>query len=336
MNNVGVNAFYRGTGENPYRGDIGKGVDYDRFEATTPFIESGANHALLSTIYRAGAHRLVKHLDTVPKNRIADIGCGTGIATLELLLNHHGIEALGIEISDGMRYVAEYKFGKNDGAELPATVDAATRAYWENFRDLAATFSNVSFQQGDMRKLPLADSALDGAVANQVIHWMNDDADIGKAFGEVHRVLRPGASFVWNTASHFYNHARFPSAEYAFTNNDVFKYFVDELRTRSKKDLVHAPNVVRHNFDTLSAIAAKQGFSTLNVGTFLHDFDLRTLLTNHIPRIGYALLDTKGVSPEEAQRLVNESLAALVTNPQALADTKRRYAIVPILKSTKQ
>lgn len=92
---------------------------------------------------------------------IADLGCGPGPAWLA----GHGVASVGIDLSPGMIAV-----GRKD-------------------------YPQVEFREGDFLGLPVADGDFGAAVAfYSIIHLQ--PAELGRAFDEIHRVLRPRALFL--------------------------------------------------------------------------------------------------------------------------------------------
>lgn len=53
-------------------------------------------------------------------------------------------------------------------------------------------FNNVEFRQGDIEKIPMTSNVADVVVSNCVMNLVPDKP---KAFGEVHRILKPGGHF---------------------------------------------------------------------------------------------------------------------------------------------
>ena len=94
---------------------------------------------------------------------VADLGCGPG--HVAAWLAGHGVASVGIDLSPGMIAV-----GRRD-------------------------YPQVEFREGDFLGLPAADGEFGAAVAfYSIIHLQ--PAELGRAFGEIHRVLRP-ARFSW-------------------------------------------------------------------------------------------------------------------------------------------
>jgi SAM-dependent methyltransferase len=90
---------------------------------------------------------------------VADLGCGPG--HVAAWLSGHGLNAVGIDLS-------------------PAMVAVGRREHPE-----------VSFRVGDLLDLPAEDGEFGAAVAlYSVIHLA--PAELRRAFGEIHRILRPG------------------------------------------------------------------------------------------------------------------------------------------------
>jgi SAM-dependent methyltransferase len=91
---------------------------------------------------------------------VADLGCGPG--HVAAWLAGRGMAPVGIDLSPGM-------------------IAAGRRDY-----------PQVEFREGDLLELPAADGEFGAAVAfYSIIHLQ--PAELGPAFGEIHRVLRPGA-----------------------------------------------------------------------------------------------------------------------------------------------
>ena len=94
---------------------------------------------------------------------VADLGCGPG--HVAAWLAGRGVASVGIDLSPGM-------------------IAAGRRDY-----------PQVEFREGDLLGLPAADGEFGAAVAfYSIIHLQ--PAELGRAFGEIHRVLRPGALFL--------------------------------------------------------------------------------------------------------------------------------------------
>jgi len=101
---------------------------------------------------------------------VVDVGCGAG---MDLLLAARAVgpsgRAIGIDMTEAM----------------VETARAAARA---------ARLENVEVRLGDAMRLPLDDASADVVVSNGVL---NLTPDKWVAFGEVHRVLRPGGRFLY-------------------------------------------------------------------------------------------------------------------------------------------
>jgi SAM-dependent methyltransferase len=94
---------------------------------------------------------------------IADLGCGPGHAAAWLA--GQGVTAVGIDLS-------------------PAMIAVGRRDY-----------PHVEFRVGDLLELPAADGELGAAIAfYSIIHL--ESGELPRAFGEVHRVLRPSGLFL--------------------------------------------------------------------------------------------------------------------------------------------
>lgn len=93
---------------------------------------------------------------------VTDLGSGSGAFTA-LLQHDHGIEAIGLDISDRLiRY--------------------ARRVY-----------PDVAFLVGDVESQPFEDASMDGAVLSGIVHHFPDPTAFAS---EVYRILKPGKRFV--------------------------------------------------------------------------------------------------------------------------------------------
>jgi ubiquinone/menaquinone biosynthesis C-methylase UbiE len=93
--------------------------------------------------------------------RLADLGCGSGVFTN--LLQRRGCSAVGLDIS-------------------PKLIAMARRC-----------FPGVEFLEGDVEALPFPAASLDGVVLSGIVHHLPDPR---RCAAEVFRVLRPGGRFV--------------------------------------------------------------------------------------------------------------------------------------------
>jgi ubiquinone/menaquinone biosynthesis C-methylase UbiE/DNA-binding transcriptional ArsR family regulator len=101
-----------------------------------------------------------------PKQKVADVGIGTGILAVEL--TRLDLDVIGIDHSSRMLEAAQSKFAEQG-------------------------ITNVELRKGDVGHLPLADDEVDGAFAHMVLHYVPSPAD---AVREMARVTRPGGVVV--------------------------------------------------------------------------------------------------------------------------------------------
>lgn len=100
-----------------------------------------------------------------PGQVVADIGFGGGIG-LQLLLERVGVDGKvhGVELSDTMLKEARRRFGSECAAD------------------------RLTLQPGTLGDLPLDDGSLDALITTNTVYFVED---LGRAFAEVGRVLRP-------------------------------------------------------------------------------------------------------------------------------------------------
>jgi ubiquinone/menaquinone biosynthesis C-methylase UbiE len=223
---------------NPYQGDIKKGIAYDAYEAESNIIEQKRDYPQILKPYQAVVQRLIKGFSATPYfsvingDIVLDVGSGTGISTLELLSQYHGITVLGLELSPGMLEVANYKFHKNNGKKLLSHVtNQRLLDYWNEFREKSEKYKNqVNFILGDIQTThEIALESIDCVIANQVLHW----TDLSVSFRQFDRFLETNGQVLWNTASHFYNDSKFPSEKYGFRYNDFLGFVMDEVAKKA-------------------------------------------------------------------------------------------------------
>ncbi|MBT2442467.1 methyltransferase domain-containing protein [Streptomyces sp. ISL-36] len=98
-----------------------------------------------------------------PDARVADLGCGPGHVAAWLVA--HGAQTVGIDLSTGM-------------------IEAGRRRY-----------PQVDFREGDLLELPAQNGEFGAVVAlYSIIHL--DPAELGAAFQEIRRVLRPSGQLL--------------------------------------------------------------------------------------------------------------------------------------------
>jgi arsenite methyltransferase len=100
-----------------------------------------------------------------PGEVVLDLGSGAGF---DVLLAARGVgpsgRAIGVDMTDAMLAKARGNASK-------------------------AGLANVEFRKGDLEALPVDDDSVDVAISNCVLNLVPDK---GRAFREIHRVLRPG------------------------------------------------------------------------------------------------------------------------------------------------
>lgn len=120
----------------------------------------------------------------------ADLGLGCGLPTAEALIKPgETVLDLGSGAGNDVFIASTLVTETGRVVGLDLTSDMVTRAR-ENATRLGRT--NVEFVHGDIEDMPLPDAAFDLVVSNCVLNLVPDKA---AAFGEIHRVLKPGGRF---------------------------------------------------------------------------------------------------------------------------------------------
>lgn len=114
--------------------------------------------------------RIEPHVDASPPLRVLDIGAAQGRAVAALVKLGH--DAVGVEPHE--EAVAASK-------QLAKLLDC-----------------RIDVRPGRMEQIPFDDASFDVVIATSVVEHVED---VDASFGEVHRVLRPGGVFWFNTAS---------------------------------------------------------------------------------------------------------------------------------------
>jgi demethylmenaquinone methyltransferase / 2-methoxy-6-polyprenyl-1,4-benzoquinol methylase len=112
----------------------------------------------------------VRTLDPQPDCVYLDVGCGTGDVSLAIARHSHAASrVIGIDPSEGMLRIGIEKIARKGLQE------------------------NISMLPGDVLNLQFPDKTFDGAIAAFCIRNVTDRK---RALSEIHRVIRPGGSFV--------------------------------------------------------------------------------------------------------------------------------------------
>ncbi len=121
----------------------------DSYDVFTP----ETNTRLIDNIVRLGRFK--------PGQKVADLGCGSGVFTD--LLHQRGLNSVGLDLS-------------------PKLIALGRRKY-----------PGVEFLEGDVEKLPFADASIDGVLLSGIVHHLPDPSGCA---AEVFRVLKPRGRFV--------------------------------------------------------------------------------------------------------------------------------------------
>jgi SAM-dependent methyltransferase len=108
--------------------------------------------------------------------KILEVGCGTGIGSINLAKKLPRAKIVGIDIFEGVS-------GKSPDTALK-------NAQIEGVAD------RVDFRYGNALKIPYEDKAFDVVTMGSVLHELHSEKDKTKALREIYRVLKPGGKFI--------------------------------------------------------------------------------------------------------------------------------------------
>jgi len=165
--------------------------------------------------YIAGNRGFIGSLDLQSARRVLDLACGVGTLTHLIWELRPDMSVVGIDISPETLGIAKGRPERAGAPEGPdGKLDPKGRASW-----LAA---------GSAEAIPLCDSSVDAIVMGHSIHLIGDE---DKLLGEVHRVLRPGGRFAFNTS--FYAGTFVPGTEQVY--HDWIKEALNYIQKRDRE-----------------------------------------------------------------------------------------------------
>lgn len=119
---------------------------------------------------------VLSNLEWNGAGKILDIGCGSGLLTIELAKKHKEIQVIGID-----------NWGKQWGY---------SKKRCEMNSEIEGVAKQVSFQKADATALPFDDDSMDVVVSNLVFHEVGGVRDKKELIREALRVIKKGGKFV--------------------------------------------------------------------------------------------------------------------------------------------
>ena len=143
----------------------------DKDQARRAFGRAADSYDAMAVLQREIGERMAERLDLIKllPARVLDAGCGTGAETARLMRRYPKSQVLALDFAEPMLARTRKRGG-----------------WWRKPVCLC----------GDLESLPLADDSVDLLWSNLAVQWVND---LGLAFREALRVLRPGGLFMFST-----------------------------------------------------------------------------------------------------------------------------------------
>ena len=140
----------------------------DKAQVARSFSRAAATYDHAAHLQRATGEELLERLPAqLSGDRVADLGCGTGVFTAQLAQRYPGATTLGIDLAEGMvAHASRYRSGPG---------------HW---------------LCGDAEAMPCADGSLGLVFSNFALQWCQD---LPRLMAEQYRVLRPGGALVFST-----------------------------------------------------------------------------------------------------------------------------------------
>lgn len=143
----------------------------DKERARLSFGRAADSYDAMAVLQREIGQRMAERLDLVKlqPRRVLDAGCGTGAETALLMRRYPKAQVLALDFAE------------------PMLARTRKRGGW---------WRKPVCVCGDLEAIPLADDSVDMIWSNLALQWVND---LGQAFSEALRVLRPGGLFMFTT-----------------------------------------------------------------------------------------------------------------------------------------
>jgi len=120
---------------------------------------------------------LTDRIEETAKGRLLDIGCGSGILSVELAIKCPELNIQGIDYWGSM-----WGYSKEKCENLAKKYNVADR---------------IHFEKASASSLPFADETFDIVISNMVFHEVADAKDKREVIKEALRVLKPGGQFIF-------------------------------------------------------------------------------------------------------------------------------------------
>jgi len=143
----------------------------DRWLVRKAFDQAAPGYEQHAALQREVESRLLERLPLLKldPDQVLDLGCGTGRGSAALKLQYPGARVIGLDFAPAMLH------------------EARQQSRWRR---------RLLLLCADLTRMPLAARSIDLIFTNLSLQWCND---LGQAFNEFRRVLRPGGTLLFST-----------------------------------------------------------------------------------------------------------------------------------------
>lgn len=168
---------------------------FNRHHLKQHFSHAAPSYDEAAILQKTVAERIDERLEltTVEAQKIADIGAGTGLLTIKLMLRYPKAELFAVDLSETMLHQARKRLIK----PRSQAIGAISSFLPQNDRLQGLTHkAGALLINADAFALPFANNSLDMITSNLMLQWCDD---LDAVFKEFRRVLRPEGLLMFTT-----------------------------------------------------------------------------------------------------------------------------------------